>query len=108
MAEIDTLVMREIRAMRAEINALNTIAVRAVELLGRVGDGIADMRADVVALRADLARVQGDVLRLQDQSSSLVDPAERVEHDPQPLVLEHPDEDPTIETKGDEVTVDEP
>ena len=107
MAEIDTLVLREIRAMRTEINALNNIAVRAVELLGRVSDEIADVRADVVALRADVARVQGDVLLLQDQNRSLVDPVERVEHDPQPLILEHPDEDLTVETKG-EGTVDEP
>ena len=104
MAETDDRVLHELRAMRVETDALRKIVVRAVELLGRVNEGVADVRADIVALRADLARVQGDVLLLRGE----LEPLERIEHDPEPLILEHPDEDLSLETKGEERTIDEP
>ncbi len=103
MAEPNDLVLRGIRALRAETDALRKIVVRAVELLGRVNEGVADVRADIVALRADLARVQGDVLLLRGE----LEPLERIEHDPEPVILEHPDEDLSLEMKGEEGTVDE-
>src|SRR3712207_3263264 len=104
MAETDDRVLHELRALRAETDALRKIVVRAVELLGRVNEGVADVRADIVALRADLARVQGDVLLLRGE----LEPLERIEHDPEPVILEHPDEDLSLESRGEEGTVDEP
>ena len=104
MAEPNDLVLREIRALRAENDALRKIVVRAIELLGRVNEGVADVRADIVALCADLARVQGDVLLLRGE----LEPLERVEHSPQPVIFHGEPSDAEPEPQSKEDTVDEP
>ena len=103
MTEIDDVVL-EIRAMRAETDALHKTVVRALELLGRTNEAISHVRADIATLRADLARVQGDVLLFGSQLKL----SERAEHDLHTVILEHPDEELAPEPKGDEGAVDEP
>ncbi len=104
MAEPNDLMLREIRAMRAENDALRKIVVRAIELLGRVNEGVADVRADIVALRADLARVQGDVLLLRGK----LEPLKRVEHSTQPVIFHGEPSDAEAEPQSKENTIDEP